>query len=334
MSTGRIATRTRRRAMRASARVRRGHGRRSAERGQILPIFAIMVLVILGGAALVTDVAWWWMNEQRMQRAADAGALAGAVYLPGDQTRAFAAARAETVKNGYTHGSDGITVTPRRDPLNDRKLIVDVAGDVETNFARVFGMSQVPAAVTGAAEFVLPVPMGSPESYYGVFGKLRTPGGGTTQPGTATVTAEFTPGSAGSGSWNPTSGSKLGSVQAVDDTYIQTNVDQRTQWFGNVGLQGPGGLPNPTGGDDLVMPADDVRIWRCFDRRDSGVMGIRQFMLAAQPSMMVAMSSCTRELRAVVPRPYYLWRRLFERDDAAKHFKMLDAASGSVERSP
>ena len=69
---------------------------RHRERGQVLPIFAIMSVVLLGAAALVTDVAWMWTNQQRMQRAADAGALAGAIYLPGNQTLAFSTARAET----------------------------------------------------------------------------------------------------------------------------------------------------------------------------------------------------------------------------------------------
>ncbi len=51
-----------------------------AQRGQVLPLFVLMSVVLLGGAALLTDVVWWWTVEQRMQRAADAGALAGSIY--------------------------------------------------------------------------------------------------------------------------------------------------------------------------------------------------------------------------------------------------------------
>ena len=82
----------------------------------MLPIFAIMSVVLLGAAALVTDVAWMWTNQQRMQRAADAGALAGAIYLPGNEATAFSTARAETAKNGFTNGVGSVVVTPRRDP--------------------------------------------------------------------------------------------------------------------------------------------------------------------------------------------------------------------------
>ena len=60
-----------------------------ASAARCCPIFAVMSVVLLGGAALLTDVAWWWVNEQRMQRAADAGALAGAIHLPGNQALAF-----------------------------------------------------------------------------------------------------------------------------------------------------------------------------------------------------------------------------------------------------
>jgi Flp pilus assembly protein TadG len=156
-----------RRRFRFDRRAARQHDR---QLGQVLPIFAIMSVVLLGAAAIATDVAWWWTNEQRMQRAADAAALAGAPYLPGDQSQAFAAARAEATKNGYTSGVGGVTVTPRRDTVggNTRKLIVDVDGPVTTHFARVFGMVNVDVGVTGAAEMVLPVPMGSPQNYYGV----------------------------------------------------------------------------------------------------------------------------------------------------------------------
>ena len=129
-----------------------GAATRSRERGQVLPIFVIMAVVLLAGAALLTDVAWWWTMEQRMQRAADAGALAGAVYLPGNEPGAFAAAIAEVKKNGFDSTASDVTVTPRRDPDNARKLIVDIDAPVETFFAQVVGMSEVDVGVPSAVE--------------------------------------------------------------------------------------------------------------------------------------------------------------------------------------
>ena len=147
----------------------------------------LMSVVLLGGAALLTDVASWWTYEQRMQRAADAGALAGAIYLPGNQTLASSTARAETAKNGFTNGLDNVVVTPRRDPGDPRKLIVDIDGRVDTNFARVFCwdggpcLHSVDVGVSGAAEYVLPVPMGSPRTTT-AWVSSRTPSPGRPRP--------------------------------------------------------------------------------------------------------------------------------------------------------
>ena len=50
---------------------------------------------------------------------------------------------------------------------------VAISGPVDTYFARLLGITSFPAARSAKAEFVLPVPMGSPENYYGVFGTIR-----------------------------------------------------------------------------------------------------------------------------------------------------------------
>ena len=60
--------------------------------GQVLPLFVLSVFVIIGMVAVVVDVAWFWTNSSRCSSAADAGALAGAVYLPGDVPRAYSSA--------------------------------------------------------------------------------------------------------------------------------------------------------------------------------------------------------------------------------------------------
>jgi len=152
----------------------RSTGRSGRERGQTLVLFVIVSVVLVGAVAIVTDVSWLWVNQQRTQRAADAAALAGAIYLPGDPATAYNTARAEAAKNGYIHGSNGIVVTPVQDARNRRRLNVTISGPVGTYFARVFCyqggpcLETVAVGATGRAEYVLPVPMGSPENYYGV----------------------------------------------------------------------------------------------------------------------------------------------------------------------
>jgi hypothetical protein len=151
-----------------SARV----GRRRA-RGQVLVMFAGGAVFFIGLMAIVIDVSWYWANSLRVQRAADAAALAGAVYLPGDVTNAKFYATNEATKNGYTTGG-GITVTPFQDGNDPRQLDVTVTAPVGTFFMRVFGITSIPATRTAKAIYVQPVPMGSPENYYGIY-CLTTP---------------------------------------------------------------------------------------------------------------------------------------------------------------
>ncbi len=57
---------------------------RKRPRGQVLVIFASAITLLLLMVAIVIDVSWLWSNALRVQRAADAAALAGAVTLPND----------------------------------------------------------------------------------------------------------------------------------------------------------------------------------------------------------------------------------------------------------
>ena len=65
--------------------------------------------------AVVIDISWYWSSALRLQRAADAAALAGVVYLPGDPSNAYATALAEARRNGFVPTAD-TNVTPRQDP--------------------------------------------------------------------------------------------------------------------------------------------------------------------------------------------------------------------------
>ena len=115
----------------------------------------------------MVDVSWYWVNSLRVQRAADAAALAGAVMLPNKQSQAYTLAYEEASKNGYPVGG-GTIVTPVQDPDNDRRLVVTIQTQIGTFFMRVIGIESIGVARTSKAEFTLPVPMGSPQNYYGV----------------------------------------------------------------------------------------------------------------------------------------------------------------------
>lgn len=159
--------------------------RSRAQRGQILVIFVLSIFVLMGFIALVIDVSWYWSNSLRVQRAADAAALAGAVDLPGNPGTAsnhpvgtgIGDALAEASKNGYVAGS-GVTITAQQDSVavsggNTNQMDVTISAPVNTFFMRIFGIQTIQASRNSKAIFTLPVPMGSPQNYYGDFGPVR-----------------------------------------------------------------------------------------------------------------------------------------------------------------
>jgi len=141
--------------------------RRTDEQGQAIILVALLATSLMGFIGLVADVGWYQLNLARVQRAADAGALAGSVYLPGNVPGARTAALNTTAQNGYANGM-GATVTAQQDPTNAQLLNVTVSTTVRTWFMQVFGVMTISATRNARAEFILPVPMGSPLAYFGV----------------------------------------------------------------------------------------------------------------------------------------------------------------------
>jgi hypothetical protein len=137
------------------------------QRGQVLVIFAFASFLLIGMMALVVDVSWYWANTLKVQRAADAAALAGVVLLPGNVSGAQTYALNEAKKNGYSSGTGGVTVAAAQEAANPRRLDVTVSAPVPTFFMRAFGITSIPASRAATAEYVLPVAMGSPLNVYG-----------------------------------------------------------------------------------------------------------------------------------------------------------------------
>jgi Flp pilus assembly protein TadG len=223
------------------------NARRGRSRGQIVVIFAAASIVFVALMAIVVDVSWFWANSLRMQRAADAAALAGVVDLPGNEAGAIVLARAESAKNGFTDGTGGVVVTPWQDPTNARRLRVTISGPIGTFFARVIGINSFPGFAQAKADYVLPVPMGSPENYYGVFGKIRHPGGGITQVTTNTfnnVTTSWFNASAtkGTNAWTtPTN------VYTSNDVWATSATANQYQQWGTFGITLAGTVTNIDG---------------------------------------------------------------------------------------
>ena len=130
-------------------------------------MFAMSITLLFGLMALVVDVGNWWNESLHVQLAAEAAALAGVPYMPGDFTTASTKAKAEAKKNGFDSTSPGTTVSPTIDAESDRRLDVTISKQFNTIFLGLLGMPKVTVTRQAVGEYTLPVPMGSPLSVYG-----------------------------------------------------------------------------------------------------------------------------------------------------------------------
>jgi Flp pilus assembly protein TadG len=144
--------------------------RSPGERGQILVIFAIGLVVIIGMVGLVLDGGSTFAQRRVEQNAADLAAVAAAnAYLHGSQSgvgnhaswmaTGKAAAATSAQRNGYTNGTGGVTVTvPDFEALQSGyRVRVHITAPHANTFARVLGapswnVSVTAAAVTGSVD--------------------------------------------------------------------------------------------------------------------------------------------------------------------------------------
>jgi Flp pilus assembly protein TadG len=143
------------------------------EHGAVLPLIGFMLAVLMGLAAFATDLGWFYLNANRIQRAADAAALAGVIYMPDKfDTDASDTALQVAAANGFTDGVSGVVVTPSKvqdasGPDSPFELKVTISVDVPTFFLKVFGEEAQTITRTATAEYLPPLPMGSPGSTFG-----------------------------------------------------------------------------------------------------------------------------------------------------------------------
>lgn len=236
----------------------------SRSRGQVLVLFALLLTFLLGTCAFVVDLAWIWVNELKVQRAADAAALAGVVHLPGAVSLANSSALDESRFNGYRDSSNNaiqqpaqsVDVWARPDPGDPRKMLVRVQADIETFFMQIFGFDTLRITRDAKAEYVLPVPMGSPENYYGVFGLVRTPSGGTTRVDAWTLPASIPPGAVATAKSNSNgcpASDQFTSTPTAATTLVNDVNTSNNQWAvdstaGHVACFGSFGFNLPAGG--------------------------------------------------------------------------------------
>lgn len=248
---------------------------KTPSQGQILVIFAGALLVLMLMAAVVVDVSWYWVNSLRVQRAADAAALAGAVELPkypdAGSGHAYDLAYKEAAKNGYTNGVGGVVVTPLQDATYPNRLNVRIDAPIGTFFMRVVGIKSIAVSRTSKAEYVQPVPMGSPDPFFGV-GYLVKPVTTSNTSSTNGTTSQQVPDDTApaGGTWSFVNGRNktiTTVVEGNDNDYAFTStIGNQQQWI-NFGLATNGGgspIPNPAGNQTVTIRGIEVDLSDAF----------------------------------------------------------------------
>jgi Flp pilus assembly protein TadG len=149
-----------------SAHLSGGRAARSDEGGYVAVMTALLLLVFMGFAAFAVDVGHWYLVGQQEQRAADAAAMAGVTFLPGDLTSANTTAQNYSKVNGFANGVNATTVTSGLGGQPTR-LQVTVTQTVSNFFGSLLGVPSTAVTRTSIADYAGPVPLGSPCNEFG-----------------------------------------------------------------------------------------------------------------------------------------------------------------------
>jgi hypothetical protein len=135
-----------------------------AERGYVLAMAALLMTGMIGFTALAVDLGSWFARASFLQRTADAASLAAVTYMPN-----FGRAQTEVdnilERNGIEDGVDGVTVLV--EPEGNARLRVTISDNSADQFFSGLFTNDVTVTRGAMAEYIKPVPMGSPRNFLG-----------------------------------------------------------------------------------------------------------------------------------------------------------------------
>jgi Tfp pilus assembly protein PilX len=116
--------------------------RRRRASGQVLVVFALSLLTLVGLTGLAVDAGGTFAQRRDQQTAADLAALAAAndYLINGNETLAIDRARAVTSQNGFVHAAGGVDVAVAIDTSNGVEVSVGIDAPHSNTFLGVIGM--------------------------------------------------------------------------------------------------------------------------------------------------------------------------------------------------
>ena len=148
------------------ASLRRRSGRRD-EAGYVTVVISIMIpALFIGLAATAVDTSRWYLEGERIQKAADAAAMAGVPFLPQDLASARTRALEVAARNGFDDADPGVVVTVVQ-AAKSTQLRVTIRSTISNQFGQIIGVGSTSLTRTSVADFTGPAPMGSPCNTFG-----------------------------------------------------------------------------------------------------------------------------------------------------------------------
>ena len=128
---------------------------------------ALTLVTLTAFAGLGLEYGRWNNLSTRIQKAADAAALAGAIFMPENVgNKAFTTAKTTASFNGYTHGIAGVTILTAPGKLPNQ-LKVTISVPTKNPWGQLVGYNSSTIVRSAVAEYQLAQNLGSPENTYG-----------------------------------------------------------------------------------------------------------------------------------------------------------------------
>lgn len=127
--------------------------RPASERGQMLTLFALALVALVGMVGLIIDGGDTFLQRRDQQNVADAAAMAaGYAYVNGQDPTG--AAQTVATANGYVHGQDNTTVTVT---VGATAITVDVSRPHQNYFAGAMGFASWGVSTTASVQAGIPI---------------------------------------------------------------------------------------------------------------------------------------------------------------------------------
>jgi Flp pilus assembly protein TadG len=149
------------------------HRRASGDHGYAIILMALVLIPMLGAAAVAVDLGSRYSAAADMQKAADAAALAGVVVLPRGLGAATTEARQVAARNGFVHDPLGPVTVEVSQISSDQVQVTITDSEPDSYFLGNFNTDEI-VSRSATARYVRAIELGSARNFVGTGDILGT----------------------------------------------------------------------------------------------------------------------------------------------------------------